>query len=163
MRWLWGGEPHRLGVTAIKQTLQSVEGRKITGREPWRWCSPSYSKGPALWSHHIRGAQHPGLVGRPQGGAARDRVTLIISCAVGAQPQGCSYKGWWVLLSAAPSGHPGTLTLASGWPVPLLIPVPQCSSGSRQPAVQTLTRKMLRGFLYSSHTDELLPKFGSKH
>ena len=77
------GEPHRLGVTAIQHTLQSVEGRKITGRnleddeETWateraQLCEVTIP----------RAAQRPGLVGRPQRGAARDRVTLIISCAV---------------------------------------------------------------------------------
>ena len=61
------GEPRRLGVTAIKHTLQSVEGRKITGREPWRWCSPSYRKGPALWSHRIK----RGTASRARGEATR--------------------------------------------------------------------------------------------
>lgn len=87
------GEPHRLGVTAIPHTLQSVEGGKITGRNLGDGVLQATERAQLCEVTIPRGAQHPGLVGRPQGGAARDTVTLINACAVGAQPQGSSYKG----------------------------------------------------------------------
>lgn len=146
-------------MTAIPHTLQSVEGGKITGRNLGDGVLQATERAQLCEVTIPRGTQHPGLVGRPQGGAARDRVTLIISCAVGAQPQRC-----WVMGAAlccpvwAPRSTDLGFSLDSSPPHPCPPVLPRC-----QPAVPTLTRRMLRGFLYSSHTDGLLPKFGSKH
>ena len=140
------GEPRRLGVIAIQHTLQSVEGRKITGRnleddeETWATERAQLCEVTIPRAHSVRGSWGGPKEGLPGTGSPSSFHVLC------AQPQRCSYQGCWVLLSAAPSGCPGALNLASDWPVPLLIPVPQCSRGSCQPAVPTLMRKMLRGF-----------------